>query len=101
EVEDLHDPVIGDEQVCRLDVAVDDAGCVRLAQALGHLPGDLEALAHVERSTIETALQRLAFVAGHGDEEPAIRSLIDAVDRADVRMVEPRRRLRLLYEPAL
>ena len=45
EVEDLHPPVGGEEQVLGLEVAVDDALGVRGGEAASHLGRDLERLA--------------------------------------------------------
>src|ERR1043166_8225121 len=42
EVADLHDPVCGDEDVLRLDVAMDEAVLERMAQSARDLAGDLE-----------------------------------------------------------
>ena len=42
EVEDLDQPVVRDHDVVGLQVAVNDAGAVRLRQALGDLRADLD-----------------------------------------------------------
>ena len=49
----------------------------------------------------EARLQRLAVVERHRDEQLPVGGLADLVDRADVRMIERRRRARLAQEAAL
>ena len=42
EVQDLRLPAIGNEDVCRLDVAMDDSLLMRRVQAVGDLNGQIQ-----------------------------------------------------------
>jgi hypothetical protein len=101
EVEDLEDPVLGDDQIGWLDVAVYDPACVRSRQAPCRLPGEIQRLALGQRSPIDLLLDGLAFVERHGDEGAAALGFPDFVDRADVRMLQRRRRPGFLEKPLL
>ena len=52
EVEDLHLPAQVEHQVLGLEVAVDHAGRVRVAQRVGDVPGDPQGLAQLERAAL-------------------------------------------------
>src|SRR4029079_8143740 len=95
----LHASLGIEEDIGRLDVAVDDAGAVRgveRAQELAHHAHDLPRLeAH---AAVEALLQVLAPDEGHDDERD-LALLAEVVHLDDVRMVEARDRLRLLLEP--
>ena len=88
EVEDLRLPAAGDEDVGRLDVAVDDAGrCARRrARRRSGWPCPAPAPGRMGLPC-DAVLQRLAFQALHDDEGLAL-VLADVVDGADVRMVQ-------------
>ncbi len=101
EVEDLHQTVARDHQVGRLDVPVDDPLAVRLGQPARHLLSHLRGLLHGERPALQPAAECFAVVAGHGEVEPAVGSLPQLQDGAQVRVVERRGRLGLLDEPGL
>ena len=62
EVEDLR-PARGEENVRRLDVAMDDARAVRGIERVGQRDRDVDERAHVERSARQPLLQRLALRA--------------------------------------
>ena len=97
EVENLHLPRLGDEDVRRLDVAMDDALRVRGAERFGDLHRQVE---HgVELQLRRDALaKRLPLEQLHHDEGLAV-VLFDVVNRADVRMVQCGGRARLAAEP--
>ena len=77
---------------------MDDAGGVRLGEALGGLDGDVEELLRRQRLARGDELaQRLALDELHGDVDRAV-GLADVVDREDVRVVQRRGRARLLLE---
>ena len=101
EVQNLHEPIAGDEQVGRLDVAVHDAGGMSLRKASGDLLRVVDRLGQGDGTAGDLGLDRLALVIRHRDEEPPVRRLVDLVDRADVGMVQRRGRLRLDLEAAL
>ncbi len=98
EVEDLQPPVLRDEEVLRLQVAVDDPLLVRRGKPVRHLERVVDRLARREPSAGEGRAQRLTFQKLADDvRRPFMRA--DVVDRRDVGMIEQPRRLRLLLEP--
>ena len=88
EVGDAGRPVLGDEDVGRLDVAVDDAARVGGGQAVGDLGGDGQGLGRGQGAALDLGPQALAAAEGHGDEHAPVLALADLVDGADVRVVE-------------
>jgi hypothetical protein len=91
EVGDLHAAVVEQDDVARLDVAVDDAALVRVLQRgeqLGHQPaglGEREALARIEQ-----ALQVAAAHQLHDDERRIGAGVLAVlVDGDDAGMAEP------------
>ena len=88
EVEDLHLAVLGQHEVRRLDVAMDDAGVMGPRQPARHLQGDVDRLADGQRAAGDARPQRLAGVERHGDEQATVLGAVDVVDGADVRVVE-------------
>ena len=93
-------PVVGDHHVRRLDVAVDDAGGVRLRQRVG----DLNRVATSRRRAAGsfraiTLIERLALDELHRDEVDAVFAA-DVVDGDDAGMVQRRGGLRFLDEAA-
>jgi hypothetical protein len=76
---------------------VHDALRVRRVERIGHVEPELEDLARRETIGRDPAAERLALEALHHDERAAL-VLADVVDRADVRVVERRGRLRLALE---
>ena len=91
EVEYLHLAAFGDEDVRRLDVAVDDAGRVRGVERVGDLDGIVEEQRPSAAACRDAPAQRRAVEHLH-DEERQVAVLADVIERADVRMVERRRR---------
>ena len=91
EVQDLHQAIPSYDDVGRLDVAVNDAGCVCLAQPLPDLNTQRHGLRLRDRSLLDSLLERLALVAGHDNEAAPVRCLLQAVNGADVRVIEGRR----------
>ena len=91
EVQDLRVAATADEDVRRLDVAVDDAGVVRGVERIGDF--DAERQHRVQRQAAalgDSLLQRDAFQVLHDDEGAAVL-LADVVNRADVGVVQRRR----------
>ena len=87
EIENLGVPAPGDEQVRRLDVAMDDAAlnAPRPGRRRSRWPAPAACRRH--RSAVDAMLERRAFQQLHHDERPFVVPL-DFVDRADIRMVQ-------------
>ena len=91
EVQNLGDVLVGDEDVGRLDVAMDDAPLVRRLQAGGNLNRDVQPL-RFESSGPPFAMsvaQRLPCQQLHHDEGLAF-VFFDFVNRADMGVVQRR-----------
>ena len=99
EVENLHPPVIRDEQVAGLDVAMHHAARVRRREAARDLPRVLGGLPRGKGAALEPLRQRLPL-EDFGDDEGGVGLDADVVDRKDVGMIQPARGARLLFEPA-
>ena len=78
---------LGDEDVGRLDIAMNDARTVRGIQGISDLDGQIEQKLHIQRLALNGVLQGLAVQELHSDQGLAIHR-VDVVDRADIRMVE-------------
>ena len=94
EIQNLGMAALSDEDVGRLDVAMDDAlGCAASnASAISMRNGQQRFV--VQRPCRDQMLQRHAVKKLHGNERPAVL-LADFVDRADIGMIERRRGLGL------
>src|SRR6185369_12313449 len=99
EVQDLDAAVPRDEQVLRLQVAVDDALVVRGGEAVRDLHRVVRRAAGRELAAGERRAQRLSLEQLLDDVRRALR-LADVVDGRDVRVVEDAGGLRLLLEAA-
>ena len=100
EVEDLELPVAGDEEVLRLQVAVDDPFLVRRGQPQGHLQAVLDGFPRRQRlSRLQLVAERLPLQQLR-DEIRKLRVLADVVDGDDVGMAEHAGRARLDLESA-
>ena len=75
---------LGDEDVGRLDVAVDDAFCVSCVERVGNLDGQGENSLGFHRRPVDAMLQRHAVQKLHGDEGRPVVLLADFVDGADI-----------------
>lgn len=96
-VKNLHLAALGDEDVRRLDIAVDDAARMRRFQRIRDLNSIIQDHIERQRLVVDPVLQRLAIEEFHGDERlAAVRS--DVVNRADVRVIERGCGLRLALE---
>ena len=91
EVEQLDQPGRPDHHVVGLEVAMDDAGAMRLGQRRRHLDADVDRRRGVERSASGEVAQRSAVHELIGDEVRA-RRVADVVNRDDVRVIQRRRR---------
>ena len=99
EVEDLDAPVLRDEEVLGLQVAVDDALLVRGGEAVRDLHRVVDGLARRQPATGEHRAQRLALEQLL-DDVGSVVVRADVVDGGDVGMVEDARGLRFLLEAA-
>ena len=97
EVENLGVAAAGDEQIRRLDVAVDDPGGVRRLERIGDLDRECQQQVDVERAPGDTMLQRRPVEELH-DQERAAVLFADIVDGADVCVIQGRGRSRLPEE---
>ena len=93
EVEQLCLSAFVDENVGRLDVAVDDMFGMRCIQRIGNLGAQFQHLIDLHRFAHDCLLERLSFHHLHRDERTSLM-LADFVDGADVWMVEGRCGLR-------
>src|SRR6266851_834235 len=96
-VEHLHLPARRQKNVCWLDVAVHNPLGVRCSQRVCHLNSDVEHLVQLNGVTGNTLLQALALQLLHNDEGMAV-VLFDAMDGADMRIVQLRSCPRLTLE---
>ncbi len=104
EVDDLREHAavggVHQEHVVRLEIAVDDAGGVRLGQRRRHLVDDLHHRLRRQRPhALEARLQVLAFEEFHHDVRLPCRRGTEAEDVDDVRVIELAGHLRLAPEP--
>ena len=105
-VQRLGDAEVGDQRVPvreqdvgGLDVAVDDAVPVGVAQRVGHVAQDPQRLRHRQLAVPrEPGLERLALDQRHGVEQQVVR-LAGGEQRHDVGMLERRGELDLAPEP--
>ncbi len=89
EIEQLGVAARGDEDVGRLDVAVDDPFRVGSVEGVGDLDGGVEKQIELEGAAGDAFTKRLALEKLHGDES-AMLVLADFVDGANVGMVQGR-----------
>ena len=87
EVEDLHAALVADEDVSRLDVAVDDPLGVRRVQSISQLDGEIEHVGHRDWRALDAVAQRLALERFHHDERRAV-VVPDVEHRADAGVAE-------------
>ena len=89
-----HVRLVGHDHVLRLDVAVDHAALVGVAERLGEREADAQDVAVAERAV---ALQHVERAAAHqlGDQVATVAIVAGVVDRHDPRVVEARRGQRL------
>src|SRR5262249_353618 len=97
EVKDLHHVSWRDDDVGRLEIAVDEAALVRGVEGVGNLTGDRDGLTRRQRSPADAIGERLA-VDQFQHERGDAGALLETVDRRDVRMIERREHARLALE---
>src|SRR5215471_11703692 len=87
-----------DKDVSRLDIAVNDSLGVRGLQGAGDLDPDVQRIVKAHRTAVDALLEGLTFQILHDDERTAI-VFTDIVNRADLWMIQRRRRTGLDPEP--
>lgn len=90
EVHDASGAVFGDEDVGGFDVPMNDVARVGGGESGGDLHEEVKGFAKWERAGVQVLREGLTVVISHDDEELAIGSFVDAVNDADIRMVESR-----------
>jgi len=80
--------IIGTDDVGRLNVAVDDVVRVGRAKPPGDLDGKVQRLGDGKRTARQLFRQRFPFVVSHYEEEFIVFRLFDAVNHADIRMIQ-------------
>jgi hypothetical protein len=98
-VEHLHHAIATDHHVGRFQVAVNDAAGMGGCQRVGHCNSDAEHLGQTHAVPRDDRIEALAPHVLHDEEVVAVGRL-DFVNRDDVGVIERRRGLRLLHEPA-
>ena len=88
EVEDLHPPFAGDEDVVGLEIAVEDALLVRRREAAGDLDRVVDRLARLDRAGVHLGAQRSPDEE-LGHQVARLVLLAEVVDGDEVRMVQP------------
>jgi hypothetical protein len=100
EVRDADRLVLGDQQVCRFDVAVDDPARVRTVERTSGLLEPQQRLLGRNGAAFEPVSDRPMPGILHDDERKAVRGLAHVIDRNDVRFArEVRSGARLPEEP--
>ena len=97
-VENLRLVLRRDEDVARMDVAVDDALAVRLGERVGDLHGEVGGAARIQRTSRDHCLERLAGNEFFDEKEPTL-ILADLVHCREVGMRERGARARVGEEP--
>ena len=106
EIEQLDARCVGDrlrgqEDVRRLDVAMNDTRLMSRGNGACQLNQDLNGFAGRHGATRDPLRQCLAVVVRHHEEDAAVGGLVDFVNRADVRVIEGGCGLRLGDQPLL
>ena len=93
EVEYLHMPAGGDEDVRRLDVAMNDARGVGGVEGVGDFDGQFQRRFEIEPLDCHALAQVRALEELHGDEDDPVL-LANLINRADVGVVQSRQSAR-------
>src|ERR1039457_1856641 len=89
EVENLHAPSLVKEDVCRLDVTVNDPFGVSGLEGVSELDADIEQAVERQGPTAQLGIEALALQQLHSDERLALGAL-DRIYGANVGMVQGR-----------
>ena len=93
EVEDFRVSLVSNEDVRRLDIAMNDAFGVRRIERVSDFYSNVQQLLEIHRTSLDQMFQRLPAQTLHHQEQLAIE-FADFVDRANTRMIQCRRRSR-------
>jgi len=99
EVQQLDLTVAGDDDVRRLEVAVDHQVAVRVLHRAADLTEQLEPLVHRQPLLIAVAVDRATFDVLHDHERPPVRGAAAVDQPGDARVTERGQDLTLLLEP--
>ncbi len=94
----FYPPIRGDQDVLRLDVAVDETSLVRRADGGTDLDGNGQSALDGERSAFEDQLLEIAALDVLHDDVMTVAILANVVDADNVRMVQVGRRLGFAVE---
>ena len=97
EIENFGVAAGGDKNICRFDIAMDDIFRVSRFEGIGNLNSQREDIFERHGAASDAFFKRLAVEILHDDEGAAV-FFADIVNRADIRMIERRRRLRFTAE---
>src|SRR6266851_878637 len=97
EVQNLPTTRICDENICGLDVPMNDSLAMSRVERVGNLDSQIEHLFQRKGLACDAVFQGLAFQKLHGDEGRAVL-LVNLVDGANVGVVQGRSSLRLALE---
>src|SRR5206468_5640268 len=93
-IQNLRVSTLGNKNVCRLNVSVNNALGMRRVQRVRDLNSEVEQPFQLERAPKSQFAERLPFHVLHGDERTTL-VLADLVNRTNVGMVQSRRCPRL------
>src|SRR5579862_2198160 len=99
EIQNLGVAALGDKDVGRLDVAVDDSFGMSRIKCIGNLDSQRQHQLGFHRLPGDAMLQRQPIQKFHGDERTPVL-FGDFMDGTDVGMIQGRSRLRFALEPA-
>jgi hypothetical protein len=86
EIQNFGMAALSDEDIRRLDVAMDDSLCMRCVECVGDLSCHAQQHLRLQRFAGNEMLQRHALKKLHGDERLLVL-IVDLIDGADVGMV--------------
>ncbi len=86
------------QDVLRLDIAMDDAARMGILKRGTHLPEHVQRFLNVQRAGLHSLAERHAIDVFHGDEVEAGLTT-DIVDAYDIRLIERSQSLTFTLEP--
>ena len=96
EIQHLHRSALGNKDICRLDVAMDNAFSMGGVERIGQLNAPVQQAIQRQPARAQTTIQGVALQQLHGDKRlRRLAGLLDRVNRADVGMVQRRGSARL------